>query len=201
MNCYLVTENTIKAVVIRGMQAEKELDKELFYAYKNCLQIWEANIAAVKERYPDDPTMWDVTEKLEITQEDVSNCQDLSFVELIKLCHCINYQCCDWNKWEESRAYVTLFTYIYRFESSLPGYEEAPWGLPGAPEYTIVLMYPDYLADEYGKETYTGIGCGDTPAEAVEIVQKQASQANDDSPPEDFAVIAVIKGRHELEAV
>jgi hypothetical protein len=70
--------------------------------------------------------------------------------------------------------------------------------------YTVLLLYPDYLSsdDPRGFGTYCGHGTG-TPEEAVAQVRLQAADANnydhddDFAEPIDYAVLAVFEGVHE----
>jgi hypothetical protein len=71
------------------------------------------------------------------------------------------------------------------------------------PVFTVLLLYPDYLGTDNprGFETYCGHGTG-TPEEAVAQVRQQAAGANGDHEdgfpaPDDFAVLAVFRGRHQ----
>jgi hypothetical protein len=70
-------------------------------------------------------------------------------------------------------------------------------------DFTVLLLYPDYLGndDSRGLATFLGYGTG-TPAEAVAQVRQQACDANnhdhddDFADPTDFAVLAVFEGHH-----
>jgi hypothetical protein len=60
--------------------------------------------------------------------------------------------------------------------------------------FTVILLYPD--GSNCGNETYWARTRAQDRSEAVRKVQKRAAGANDYHPPEDFAEVAVIKGRH-----
>ena len=63
-------------------------------------------------------------------------------------------------------------------------------------EYTVLLLYPDYIADEFGKETYIAwVEAGD-PEQAVQFAQKDASRHTgwEDGELDDFHPLMVIKG-------
>lgn len=71
-------------------------------------------------------------------------------------------------------------------------------------DYTVLLLYPDYLGAAYrrGFATFMGHGSG-TPAEAIARVRQQAADINnhdhdddDFAKPLDFAVLAVFEGKH-----
>lgn len=67
--------------------------------------------------------------------------------------------------------------------------------------YTVLLIYPDYLASQYGEEFYMESVEAETPKEAVAKVQQMAVETNipngdneGDIDPVDFAVVAVFEG-------
>lgn len=67
--------------------------------------------------------------------------------------------------------------------------------------YTVLLIYPDYLASQYGEEFYMESAEAETPKEAVAKVQQMAVETNipngdneGDIDPVDFAVVAVFEG-------
>lgn len=72
--------------------------------------------------------------------------------------------------------------------------------------WTVLLLYPDYLTDDYGGDTYLAWALTATPEEAVPSAQCKAADAQRDlsatvSPdidPHDFRMIAVWPGRTTL---
>lgn len=67
-------------------------------------------------------------------------------------------------------------------------------------KYTVVLLYPDYLAQDFGSDTYINTAEADNARDAAGAIQKMAADANNgDAPPEDFGVIAVFQGEPILE--
>ena len=70
--------------------------------------------------------------------------------------------------------------------------------------WTVILLYPDYLTDAYGSDIYVAWALTATPEEAVANAQAQAVKAQNGADvdvvddPADFAMIAVIRGRHRL---
>lgn len=65
-------------------------------------------------------------------------------------------------------------------------------------DYTVVLLFPDYLADDYGKDTYTALVTASDIKHAVEVAQREAFDSNKDSEdPEDFALVLMFQGHHE----
>jgi hypothetical protein len=61
-------------------------------------------------------------------------------------------------------------------------------------KFTVLLLYPDYLADNYGEETYLAFVDADSVAEAEETAQRIVSNANEGSEPEDFLTLFVCTG-------
>ncbi len=72
--------------------------------------------------------------------------------------------------------------------------------------WTVMLLYPGYLADDYGEDIYVGWARTVTPDEAVPVVQRKAAEAqrdlsvssSADTNPEDFKMIATWPGRTVL---
>lgn len=72
-------------------------------------------------------------------------------------------------------------------------------------EFTVILLRPDYLADEgiggYGQDVYVGQVSAEAPAEAVNKAQAEAyalddSYAREPNDPDDYAPLAVFEGHH-----
>jgi hypothetical protein len=78
--------------------------------------------------------------------------------------------------------------------------------LPRRRWWTVLLLYPDYLTDDYGADMYVAWARTTTPVEAVPLVQRRAAQAQRDLSkgtsididPDDFKMIAVWAGRTTL---
>jgi hypothetical protein len=51
-------------------------------------------------------------------------------VEVLKACHCLDYQSCEHDEWPQSLAYGILQSIERAAMRQLPGYENAPWGVP-----------------------------------------------------------------------
>lgn len=64
--------------------------------------------------------------------------------------------------------------------------------------YSVLLLYPDGLAENYGEETFYAWVKAADPAEAVQKARQQARRANPGSgvKPEDFALLLCIAGHH-----
>ena len=72
--------------------------------------------------------------------------------------------------------------------------------------WTVLLLYPDYLTDDYGSDTYLAWVRTVTPEEAVPSAQRRAVAAQRDCStgatvdvaPDDFKMVAVWRGRTTL---
>lgn len=68
--------------------------------------------------------------------------------------------------------------------------------------YTVILVFPDYIASNYGQEHYFWQGEADSPSSAALDAQRfLASEYNSDdstSDPDDFYVVAVIEGEPRM---
>lgn len=72
--------------------------------------------------------------------------------------------------------------------------------------YTVILIYPDHIATNYGEEFFTAYVGETTPQRAVRRARAKALAANELSSdpksenycnPKDFAVVAVFHGHHD----
>lgn len=72
--------------------------------------------------------------------------------------------------------------------------------------WTVMLLYPRYLTDDYGSDIFVEWALTHTPEDAVPVVQRKAveaqrdlsDEATVDTDPDDFAMIAVWRGRTTL---
>lgn len=76
-----------------------------------------------------------------------------------------------------------------RFQDLFKHADDQPW-------FTVVLIYPDYIATQYGEEFYIGAAQADDAEDAVPMVQWLAAQANPEEceSKDDFAMVAVFEG-------
>lgn len=68
---------------------------------------------------------------------------------------------------------------------------------------TVILMHPDYIAQDYGHEVYTAWTTAKTWEKAVADARRQAVEAQEPdtvNDPEDFALIGYVPGHVTLEA-
>lgn len=61
-------------------------------------------------------------------------------------------------------------------------------------DYTVLLLVPDYVATEFGHETYLAHVAADTPAKALVKAQWLAANAIHDVGPDDFHVLFMCRG-------
>lgn len=95
------------------------------------------NIRSVQTRYPKDtfddlPGLIHKPEMLEVSRaECAEQYNDIRFalqpVDILKMCACLAYQCCETDDWESTLAYRLLNKIRLAAISLLPGYEDAPW--------------------------------------------------------------------------
>lgn len=64
--------------------------------------------------------------------------------------------------------------------------------------YTVLLLFPDYLASDFGSDTYMSCVAADSPEEALRKVREKACLENgqDLEQAEDFFCLLLIGGRH-----
>jgi hypothetical protein len=53
----------------------------------------------------------------------------LPAVNIIKACHCLDYQSCETPDWQETEAFAILQAIKEAATYKLPGYDAAPWGI------------------------------------------------------------------------
>ena len=65
-------------------------------------------------------------------------------------------------------------------------------------EYSVLLLYPDYLADDPSETFYEHV-TATSPKNAGLVAQQSAISANamdEDTDPDDFAVLLILEGHH-----
>jgi hypothetical protein len=71
--------------------------------------------------------------------------------------------------------------------------------------HTVLLLYPDYLAADYGTETFRGWSEQDDVGRAIEEVQRAACEANNlslmDGCAADFYPLLVMRGWQNAERI
>jgi hypothetical protein len=87
-----------------------------------------------------------------------------------------------------------------------PGILRCPHGggapTPAVKPYSVLLLYPDYLASTYGEETYYDVTHATSPEEALARVRTLARSLQGpqwaEMAPTDFGCLAVFEGHHVL---
>lgn len=65
--------------------------------------------------------------------------------------------------------------------------------------FTVVLLYPDYMTDDFGAEMYVAVEEGEDAYAAVKEVQRQAKRVNTSAiDAEDFRAVLVLAGDVEV---
>lgn len=104
------------------------------YSERNTLgqMLWDENVKSVSHRYPDDP--FDLPGRIGdapyLYREDLPLVGNIDPVQLIKACHCYQYQSCEHEEWGSSEACAVIESIINTACHKLPGYEKAEWGYP-----------------------------------------------------------------------
>lgn len=86
--------------------------------------LWLANLASLKARYGAD----DSDDELPAIRAYKWTQTVRSAVQVIKDCHCLDYQSCEVRDWESTWAKSAIDAIERVAVRSLPGYEEAKWG-------------------------------------------------------------------------
>jgi hypothetical protein len=96
--------------------------------------LWRENIKSVSHRYDDrtSATLPGTKDNRHITARDFAGVRWMSFnpVQVIKACHCLDYQSCEHDEWPTSEAYAFLEALKANQCHRLPGYDSAEWGVP-----------------------------------------------------------------------
>lgn len=66
----------------------------------------------------------------------------LSAVQIIKACHCLEYQSCETDDYESTEACAILRGIVKRACAALPGYDAALWGMPDVPARPVMTQAP-----------------------------------------------------------
>ena len=83
-------------------------------------EMLNENYRSVNFRY----AHYGYTEPHEITFKFERGCDA---VQIIKACHCFNYQCCETEDWDQSFAYRINEYILSSATRFLPGYDDAQW--------------------------------------------------------------------------
>jgi hypothetical protein len=107
---------------------------------------------------------------------------------------------------EQEDAYSVAFprgisVFLSAEELSDDNYLFASGVVDAGDPYTVICLYPDYITGDFGADIYVNTVAAKDAYKAASDVQLMAMEANSDTccEPEDFRVIAVIKGDVTLE--
>ena len=64
-------------------------------------------------------------------------------------------------------------------------------------KFTVLLLYPDYLAETFGHATYMTSVTADNVTQAKKLAQEEGAAKNKVENPDDFFVLCVIAGEHD----
>lgn len=87
-------------------------------------QLLSENIKSLQSRYASD---WHEMVDLDVNQYVFQLTPNPSAIEVIKLCHCLDYQSCEHDGWEASYAKKFLTWVTDTAISNVPGYDKAAW--------------------------------------------------------------------------
>lgn len=132
MSAYMVGRENIWAIVDAWACA-----KYGGIGYQACASwgqtLWDENKHSVKYRYPDcegDDLPGPIGCDFVYGKHEISiGKRKYSPVQILKACHCLEYQSCEHPEWEDSQARAFLADVRESMERKVPGYEEASWGI------------------------------------------------------------------------
>lgn len=65
-------------------------------------------------------------------------------------------------------------------------------------KYTVVLIYPDYLAEDYPRDCYISYVNSENPRTAIKKAKQEAAKANKIKDKDDFLAIACFDGHSDM---
>ncbi len=119
MSAWITSITHVKAIV--GWASKNDVAAVRGNERMMAQMLHNENVASVNYRYSED------TAPTAITWD--GKFMALRPVEVIKACHCQDYQSCEHDGWDGSAAKALLEKIIDRAVGELPGYDEAPWGI------------------------------------------------------------------------
>jgi hypothetical protein len=65
--------------------------------------------------------------------------------------------------------------------------------------FTVLLLRPDYIADQYGEDSLLCWVSADSPADALQKARAEAIKIDEapDADPDDYACLLIVAGTHE----
>jgi hypothetical protein len=99
--------------------------------------LWDENRKSINARYPDcvgdDENLPGPIGESFVYVHRHNPCWSIDPVQVIKSCHCLRYQSCEHDAWEDSAACAFLDSLIDTATHALVGYDDAAWGAPHNP--------------------------------------------------------------------
>lgn len=106
--------------------------------------LWQENIKSVMTRYPDsnfDNLPGPIGESYVISERDLTTFWDIfSPIQVVKACHCYEYQSCEHDGWEASEAHAFINSLEGAAIHSMPSYDKAEWGAPKPRKERVIRM-------------------------------------------------------------
>jgi hypothetical protein len=124
MSAFMCSDDHIIALAAYAVKSQHVADT------LDCLRfhvstLHAENLKSVMYRYEDiDPDTYPLPVA---TGKDLSAADGLSPVQIIKMCHCLDYQSCEHPEYEHSAACRIIREIIDVASFKLPGYDEAAW--------------------------------------------------------------------------
>lgn len=124
MSAYICNPETFAALATFGYQAGvrgrdgQRLERESIAA-----TLYAANVASVNHRYGE-------SESEELPGGEFVRLLAVPAMWVVKACDCVQYQSCERGDYYSSEAWEILEQIRRAAVRALPGYDDAPWGVP-----------------------------------------------------------------------
>jgi hypothetical protein len=134
MSAYIVSDTHISALVTWAASLQVSFyfaNQRTNITWQNAEEIGRAlldeNVRSVGHRYEGriDSEEKNAAASYKFVRFDTP----LEIAEVIKACHCLDYQSCETDDWKDSKAYAILQAIEDKAITRIPGYERAPWGI------------------------------------------------------------------------
>lgn len=136
MSAFIVTDDHINALVAYAVR-----EQIYFSPLPNaaCVKIYDLNapeigrllmdenVASVNHRYQGRIDEDEKNAAAAYTYADFPRA--LTHIEAIKAAHCLDYQSCEHDGWDNCTAQRILKAIVYHASARLPGYDAAPWAI------------------------------------------------------------------------
>jgi hypothetical protein len=151
MSAYIVSPRTIKALVQYG---GSEIERWQNLSRDQIVELlYDQNRKSVSARYNEKESETEKGEYLKAVPGrgwEYLALPNWNPVDILKIAACWKYQSCEDKDYESSKAWKIVTAIEKKAIRSLPGYDDAPWGLPDEePEETVIDLYE--LAKKRGR--------------------------------------------------